>query len=416
MTLVLGTGLAQIIVVATSPLLTRLYSPSDYGIFAVALAIVSVLITITCLRYENALPLPEDDLAAANVMGLSILINGVMSLAAGVILWFVAPWVFPRLGATALVPFVWVIPLAQFGGGLASIVTNWSVRTKMFSQIATMRITQAISLVVIQAGLGFTGAGPGGLLIGDAAGRVAGSSRVARVAWRTHGNIFRQMSLSGARAMASRYRRFPIYSTGSALLATFAAQFPVLIMVAVYGPAAGGIFALAARMAAVPLTLVANSVGQVFMAESAIIARNDPAALRPLFRRTTWNLGRAAIGPAAVVMLLAIPLTGVIFGAEWDQVGLIVAILVPSYYLEFVVGATGGVLFVLERQDLQLVREIARFSFLAGAVPLAALLGLSAIGAVVLLSVAGVLNYVIYGLISWRAMTVHERRRAATDD
>ena len=115
-------------------------------------------------------------------------------------------------------------------------------------------------------------------------------------------------------------------------------------------------------------------------------------------------------------MLLAIPLTGVIFGAEWDQLGLMVAILVPSYYLEFVVGATGGVLFVLERQDLHLLREVARFTLLGGAVPLAAVLGLSAIGAVVLLSVAGVLNYALYGLVSWRAMTVHERRRNATGD
>ena len=416
MTLVLGTGLAQVIVVATSPILTRLYSPSDYGIFAVAMAIVSVLITITCLRYDHALPLPEDDLAAANVLILSVLINGAMSLAAGVVLWLVAPWVFPRLGALALVPYVWVIPLAQFGGGLASILANWSVRTKMFSHIAAMRVTQAISLVLIQMGLGVAGAGPGGLLIGDAAGRVAGSSRLARVAWRTHGSTFRRVSLRGAKAMASRYRRFPIFSTGSALLATFAAQFPVLIMVAAYGPEAGGIFALATRMTAIPLTLVANSVGQVFMAESAIIARNDQAALRPLLVRTTRNLARAAIGPAALVMLLAIPLTGVIFGAEWDQLGLMVAILVPSYYLEFVVGATGGVLFVLERQDLHLLREVARFTLLGGAVPLAAVLGLSAIGAVVLLSVAGVLNYALYGLVSWRAMTVHERRRNATGD
>ena len=412
-TLVLGTGASQAIVIATSPVLTRLYSPVDYGVFAVAGSIVSVLATVTCLRYEYALPLPKDDIAGANVLALSLLINGAMSLAAALILWLLAPTLLPIFGATALIPFVWVISIGQFGGGIVSALTNWAVRTKSFGEIAATRLTQGLALVTVQIGLGLTGAGSVGLIVGDTAGRIAGSTRLARVAWKTHRLAFRQVSRAGILAGASRYRRFPIYSMPSALLATFATQTPLLLMIVAYGPEAGGYFALAARICAIPLTLIANAVGHVFVAQSATLMQEDPAALKGLFKRTTMSLAKTATIPAVMGMIAAPLFSGLVFGSDWAPAGTFVAILIPSYLLQFVIAATGDVLYVVERQDLQVVREILRFTLLGLAVPVAAWLGLPAIQAIVLLSAAGILNYALYGLITWKAISIRSVRPAA---
>jgi O-antigen/teichoic acid export membrane protein len=201
---------------------------------------------------------------------------------------------------------------------------------------------------------------------------------------------------------------------GSALLATLGVQAPLIFLVAFYGTQAGGIYALAARICAIPLALVANAVGQVFVAESAQLARTDELAVRPLFARTTRALARMAIGPALLAMVAAPLLAGPVFGADWAEAGLFVAILAPSYYLEFVMGATGDVLFVVERQDLHLVREIMRFTLIGLVIPLAAWLGLPTIGAVILLSAAGIANYLLYGLISWWAVSNFRPPRAGT--
>ena len=404
MTLVLGTGLAQVIVIATSPILTRLYSPSDYGIFAVAASIISILITITCLRYEYAIPLPKDEDTAANVLALSLLAHAVMCVAAGALLWLIAPWLFAPFGATVLVPFVWVISLAQIGGGIVSALTNWAVRTKTYSDIAGSRLMQSVTLVAVQAGLGAAGAGSVGLLVGDAAGRISGSSGLVLSVRRSHPSAFRRVSRAGINAAARRYRRFPILSTGSALLTSLSLQVPLLLLVSLYGTETGGQFVLAARVCAIPLTLIADAVGQVFVAESAGLVRDNPAQLRGLYSRTTRTLATAALGPALLGMLLAPLLVGPVFGAEWAQAGLFVAVLIPSFYVAFVIGATGDLLYVLERQDLHLAREILRFTLMGGAIPLAAMLGFSSLEAVALLSAAGVLNYSIYGLITWRAV------------
>lgn len=410
LTLVAGTGFAQVIVIASSPILTRLYSPADYGVFAVATSIMAVLIAVTCLRYEYAVPLPESDVAAANVVASALLVDLGMSLASLLVMALLGQAILGALGAAALGPYAVLIALGQLGGGAATTLTSFAVRTKAFSEIAATRLTQAVALVGVQVGLGLVGLGAPGLLLGDIAGRVSGSGRLAGAAWRTHAAAFRLVSRAGIAAAARRYRRFPILSSPSALLNVLGLQLPVLTIVALYGTSAGGHFALADRVCSIPLTLVAGAVGQVYLSEAARSIHTQPQAVRSLFLRTTRTLARMAIGPAILLAVLAPFLAGLVFGSNWSETGLFVAILAPMYYVAFVTSATGETLYVVERLDLQLIRELIRLVLLGGAVPLAAAAGLTVTGAVVVLSAAGCLTYVIFGLISWYAIVAAPHR------
>lgn len=404
LTIAAGTGAAQILVIASSPVLTRLYTPANYGVFAVAASIITVLIAVTCLRYEYAVFLPEADDTAANVVALAFLVNLGMCVASLVILGVAGASILTLLGAAALGPYVLLVTLSQFGGGAGSTLVSWAVRTKTFSEIAAFRVAQAIALVTVQVGLGIVGLGTAGLLFGDVAGRVSGSSRLIRSAWRRNADVFRRISPAGIVAAARRYRRFPIFSSPSALLNALGLQMPLLSVVAFYGATAGGHYALADRGCSIPLTLVAGAVGQVYLAEVARNAREKPAAVRGLFLRTTRSLALMAVGPAILLAALAPILAGPVFGANWSEAGLFVAILAPLYFVAFVATATGDTLYVVERLDLQLVREVMRVALLGGAVPLAAALGLSASGSVAMLSAAGCLTYVLYWAISWYAI------------
>jgi O-antigen/teichoic acid export membrane protein len=406
LTIVAGTGAAQLIVIVTSPILTRLYSPSDYGIYSVAASIL-ILSVVTCLRYEFAIPLPKDDVAAANLLGLSLLANLGMSAATGVVLLLFGPWLLALFGASVLAPYIALLALAQAATGFVSAFTNWAIRTKNFSEIAVNRLYQSGALVGVQIGLGVVGLGAPGLLLGAVAGSLAGSVRLAQAAWRTHAEAFRRVTWSGIRAAAIRYRRFPIFSSWAALLGQLGVRAPFLLLVAFYGTDVGGQYALAERLCYLPLTLVAASVGQVFIAEGARLVREQPAELRRLFRRTTWNLARVAIGPAIMIAVAAPFLTGLVFGHRWAEAGLIVAVLVPMFYAQFVLTSTGDVLYVLERQGVHLVREIIRFSLLGASVLVAGLMHLPLFGAVAALSATGCLTYVLYGAISWRAIVTY---------
>ena len=404
-----GTGVAQVIVIATSPILTRLYSPADFGAYSVAVSILSLLLTAACLRYEVAIPLPESDVTAADTLALSLVAVVGTSALTLVVLILIGPWLVDRLGAPGLAGYVLLLPLAQLGAGVGNALSGWALRVQDFSAIAATRVTQGITLVAVQLGLGALTAGPPGLLVGDVIGRSSGSLRLARSAWRTVLRIFRQVSRAGLLAAATRYRRFPIVTTWSAFLATLGQQAPLLLVVAFYGTEAGGEYGLAARIGALPLALIAASVSHVFVAEAARLTRTQPVGLRRLFGRTTRGLAAAALIPALAAMVLAPLLAAPLFGSPWAPVGIFIAILAPSFYLEFVIGATGDVLFVLERQGLHLVREILRFVLIGGAIPLASLFGLPAVGAIAMLSIGRSMTYLAYGVVSWRAIVRHGR-------
>jgi O-antigen/teichoic acid export membrane protein len=409
-TLVGAATIGQAIVVISAPVITRLYSPADVGSYAVATAVLSVLVVVTCLRYEWAIPLPESDIAAANVLVLCILVAIGTSLIAAVALWLGGSWLLALLGAPTVAQWAVLIAVGQLGAGIVLALTGWAIRTKRFTDIGINRLTQSATLVVVQVGLGVIRLGPVGMLLGSVAGNQAGFIRLARVAWRTHAPAFRAVTWAGIRYAARRYQRFPIFSSGSALMNTLGEQAPLLLLVGIYGAAVGGQFALAVRISALPVTLVAAAVSQVFVAETARLAREQPTEMRVMFGRTTRVLALLAAGPFLLIAILAPILAGLIFGEAWRDAGLYVAILAPMFYLQLVTSPTGGTLDVLERQDLHLVREILRLVFVGGAAFISVAIHASPVLAVGIFGVAGCFTYITYGLTSWRAITSHGSR------
>ena len=59
--LVGGTIFAQAITVLSLPILTRLYNPLDFSIFAIYTSLLAVLSAISCLRFEVAIPISRDE-------------------------------------------------------------------------------------------------------------------------------------------------------------------------------------------------------------------------------------------------------------------------------------------------------------------------------------------------------------------
>ena len=82
-----GTAVAQGIGVLALPLITRLYTPEDFSVLAVFSSIVAIVSVAACLRLEIAIPLPETDEDAANLLALALIFCTVASLAACIAIW-----------------------------------------------------------------------------------------------------------------------------------------------------------------------------------------------------------------------------------------------------------------------------------------------------------------------------------------
>src|SRR5215218_6476741 len=64
-------AVGQGLVVAVSPILTRLYHPDDFGVLALFMSVIYVLMVVGALHYEAAIFVPEDHDTAAAVLVMS---------------------------------------------------------------------------------------------------------------------------------------------------------------------------------------------------------------------------------------------------------------------------------------------------------------------------------------------------------
>jgi len=213
--------------------------------------------------------------------------------------------------------------------------------------------------------------------------------------------------------VALRFRRFPFPTTGSLLLNAVGVQVPTLMLAAFYGAGSLGLYALCQRVIGLPLSLVGDAMAQVYLGEFARSVRTDLGAVRGLFLKTTAQLLCVSAVPFAVLGLTGPWLFGCVFGPGWREAGTFLQLMTPMLFAQFATNPLGGTLGLLERHDLLFLREVLRLALMGGAIWASHQALLDAKGAIALLSTAGFLSYLAYGLIGWIAIADSRAARPA---
>jgi len=100
-----GTAFAQILNALLSPVITRIYSPREYGILTVYIAILGLIAVIGSLNYEYSIPIADDDHKAINSVFLSIVILIFLTLCISFILFFFGNKALGLFGGKSLLKY-----------------------------------------------------------------------------------------------------------------------------------------------------------------------------------------------------------------------------------------------------------------------------------------------------------------------
>ena len=388
-----GAALGQGITLLAAPLLSRLYSPDDFGLLAVYASLLGILSVAANLRYELAIPLPEGDEEAAQVLGLSLAVTVVVSLLAALVVWALGERLLGLIGSPALRPYLWLLPLGVLALGVYQALSYWAMRKRAYARIARTRLAQGASGVVVQLALGLLRFGPVGLIVGQVVGQAAGSGSLASLALRDDRAALRRVGTAGMLAAARRFDRFPKYSTAGALLNSSSLQLPSVLLTAFFGTAVAGWYFFAQRLLRSPLNMVANSVSQVYYGEAPRLAREDPRALLALFQRTARRLLVLGAAPLALVAAVGPWAFATLFGERWFDAGVYVRLLAPYLLLQFAFGPVSQTFSILEAQRAMLALNASKLVLAVGPLVVASRLGLSPETAVLTHSLGLAANY-----------------------
>ena len=266
--LVGGTGIAGAISALMLPVLTRLYTPHDFSLLAVLTGMISIISVAACLRFDIAIPVPELDSEAANVLGLAVLsLAGIVILLSGA--WLLVPAsLLARLNQPDIDAYLWLVPVGVMVVALNSALQYWLIRKKDFAAIARNRVAQAGAGAGAQVAVGWLNGMALGLLLGPTVAAGAGSAALAYRIASVEQNRPKGVSWRGMRAAFSSYHRFPKYSVLEALSNNAGIQLPIIMIAALANGPEAGFLMLAISVIQAPMGLLGTAVGQVFLSRA----------------------------------------------------------------------------------------------------------------------------------------------------
>ena len=149
--LVTGTGIAQLIAIALSPILTRVYTPTDFGQFGLYMSILAILSVGITGRYELALMLPKSHRKASQLLALCLILTLFFTTLASI---GIITYKYTLSHTYPLENWIYVLPLGILFTGFFNCLSYWTNRLKEYKTLATTTITQKLSSNAIQIGSG----------------------------------------------------------------------------------------------------------------------------------------------------------------------------------------------------------------------------------------------------------------------
>ncbi|MBR1784026.1 MAG: oligosaccharide flippase family protein [Bacteroidales bacterium] len=328
-TLAGGNVLAQTIGLAAYFVLTRIYSPDDFGLFAIFYSYIEVLIIFSTGKYELAAVTARSDAEAAAVSRFALRMNAVVSallLGVALLLWMLGglPGKLSRLGW-----MVTLIPPMVFFCGTSRVYSFLFNRAHRYRTMALSETVNSASAALIKVALGLIGLLQSGLPVGTVAGRA-----VANLCYRLRlKSLSMPATTRGERlAAAKEHRRFPLFVATKDFVNAFSGNLPFLWLAVWFDQAEVGLFSLALTFTFRPVNILNGAFEQVLYARTAEGVRRHES-IAPIIKSFLLKLNVVALPVAVLAWFAAEPLFGFFFGGRWTGCGVYVRALLPWVYI-----------------------------------------------------------------------------------
>lgn len=356
LTLTSGTAFAQLIPLLLAPILSRIYSPEEFGRLALYLSIVQILGAISSGRYELAIMLPKDKKGGIQLTLLSVFITFLVSLLTLISVLIFSDNIALFLGDPKLSQWLFFVPLSVLLMGMFNALNYFNTREKEFKNIAKANVFKSMGGNITQLALGIAKFTSGGLIVGQVTSHFFGNVKMART-FLGNKDIIKNTKFIEVKELAIRYIDFPKFSVWGIFFNTIAVNLTNFFVSYFYSLKDVGFYSYAFRYIGLPSTLIGNSIGQVFFQKLSEV-RGDGSLAYEVFRNTFKKL-------AIIGFLIFCPTFFVIeyifvwvFGEQWEIAGKFAKFLTPLFYVRFVFGPISLVNIVYEKQKLALLCQI----------------------------------------------------------
>ncbi|HCZ8455243.1 TPA: type 8 capsular polysaccharide synthesis protein Cap8K [Staphylococcus aureus] len=345
--MILSSGIAQVIIIITTPIITRLYSPAEFGEFTIFSNIAMILIPIINARYDLLIVNAKNDRSANILSQISFLISLLILLILIPIL-AISAWLYPNF----ILDFIFII-IMLFLVSLTNIFTNYLNKERKYKVLSLINVFRAGSMALLQIIFGLLSLGSLGLIIGFSLSYITGIT-LGYKTFKKHFNIVRNKEETKALFLENKNQL--VYSTPSILLNSLSFSVVVFFIGILYTNTEVGIYGMAIRVLGIPVTIISLGLSKIFMQQA-----NDYYIERGNFRNLLLKFSSTLV---IVSIILYVPLylfseelVNILLGHSWVDAITVIKIVIPLFVIRLIVSTVSLSVIVLQKQQLELILQ-----------------------------------------------------------
>ncbi len=355
--MIIGRIVAQAIPILATPILTRIYSPEEFGIFAVSMAVLTIVSMISNGRYCKAVNLPKNKKDGLKLFLLASLFTILSTCIFGLFLVFWGKNFWRLLNAGEIEKYyLWVVLNVLFVG-LSESLFYYGLRLKKFKVLVRNAVLQSLVTVFVRIVIGLLGYTGNGLLISYLLG-YALSYFFLFIELRIL-NVLRDIKIKGSRFifLIKKYSNFPKFSLLANTLYRFAYDLPSVMLNMFFGSSPAGFYSISEKVLGSPLWFVTSSVGDVYKQEASERYRVD-GNFYPIFIKTARTMFHFGIIPFVLIFISSYYFIPLFLGEAWKPVGGYIRIFSLMYFSHFIVFPISSTIYIINKQNYAILFEL----------------------------------------------------------
>ncbi|HCY7146627.1 TPA: type 8 capsular polysaccharide synthesis protein Cap8K [Staphylococcus aureus] len=345
--MILSSGIAQVILIITTPIITRLYSPTEFGEFTIFSNIAMILIPIINARYDLLIVNTKNDRSANILSQISFLIS-LLILLILIPIFAISAWLYPNF----ILDFIFII-IMLFLVSLTNIFTNYLNKERKYKVLSLINVFRAGSMALLQIVFGLLALGSLGLIIGFSLSYIAGIT-LGYKTFKKHFNIVRDKEETKALFLENKNQL--VYSTPSILLNSLSFSVVVFFIGILYTNTEVGIYGMAIRVLGIPVTIISLGLSKIFMQQA-----NDYYIEYGNFRNLLLKFSSILV---IVSIILYVPLylfseelVNILLGHSWVDAITVIKIVIPLFVIRLILSTVSLSVIVLQKQQLELILQ-----------------------------------------------------------
>lgn len=357
--LISGTSVAQLIPLLASLVLTRLFTPEDFGILALFVSLSNILNSFSTGRYELAIMIPESVRSSYNIFLLTLI------LVSGFSAFYLLTVILINLLGIQFVSFeqlgFWLllVPFYVFLFNIHGSLRYLCLKLDDFWVVSKATMIRALVLALVSIGIGLVLSGPTGLLLGQFLAVLFGNGLLVRSV-RKNIDLKNDYSRSEILSVAKRFVNFPKFSLPAGVFNTLSYDMLKMLIGSVFTTYILGLYSFIDKILGAPSVVIGNALGQTFF-KSASDLRINSKSIIGLFDKLSVSLFLVGVILYSIIYFIAGNWFGFIFGEEWIVAGRYAQILTPFLFIRFIVSPLTNINNVMETQKFGLFWQFGKF-------------------------------------------------------